>query len=258
MHALHDRPYLRGECGDHLRHVSYFLSAATRPAFWAGPRARAQPLQRGAAAAAGQHALLARPRRGEHARSPTATSASGRTPTTWPRSSAGCRSSSRPTRGCRARSAATSSTSPRWSGGASRRGRSSRCRRSPPNELDRRIAAAVVERIPDGATLQAGIGGITDALLGSLTRAPRPRHPHRAALRRAHRPRRPGCGHRHAQAAAPPQGRHDVRARHPAALRLPAREPGRRVAAGRLRQRSRARSPGSATSSPSTPPPRST
>ena len=32
MHVLHERAYLRGECGDHLRHVSYFLSAATRPA----------------------------------------------------------------------------------------------------------------------------------------------------------------------------------------------------------------------------------
>jgi acyl-CoA hydrolase len=36
MHALTERPYIRGECGDHLRHISYFLSAATRPSFWAG------------------------------------------------------------------------------------------------------------------------------------------------------------------------------------------------------------------------------
>jgi acyl-CoA hydrolase len=36
MHALHDRPYIRGELGDHLRHVSYFLSHVTRPAFRAG------------------------------------------------------------------------------------------------------------------------------------------------------------------------------------------------------------------------------
>jgi acyl-CoA hydrolase len=36
MHALHERQYLRGECGDHLRHVSYFLSAATRQAYWDG------------------------------------------------------------------------------------------------------------------------------------------------------------------------------------------------------------------------------
>lgn len=36
MHALEERPYIRGELGDRLRHVSYFLSAATRPAYWAG------------------------------------------------------------------------------------------------------------------------------------------------------------------------------------------------------------------------------
>jgi acyl-CoA hydrolase len=36
MHALQERPYIRGELGDHLRHVSYFLSGATRQAFWDG------------------------------------------------------------------------------------------------------------------------------------------------------------------------------------------------------------------------------
>jgi acyl-CoA hydrolase len=36
MHALHERPYMHGECGDHLRHVSYFLSEATRQAYWDG------------------------------------------------------------------------------------------------------------------------------------------------------------------------------------------------------------------------------
>jgi hypothetical protein len=33
MHALHERAYIRGELRDHLRHVSYFLSGATRQAF---------------------------------------------------------------------------------------------------------------------------------------------------------------------------------------------------------------------------------
>lgn len=36
MHALQERAYIRGEFPDHLRHVSYFLSAATRPAYWSG------------------------------------------------------------------------------------------------------------------------------------------------------------------------------------------------------------------------------
>ncbi len=33
MHALHDRPYLAGAYDDRLRHVSYFLSGVTRPHF---------------------------------------------------------------------------------------------------------------------------------------------------------------------------------------------------------------------------------
>ena len=36
MHALHDRPYMHGAYGDRLRHVSYFLSHITRPAYWEG------------------------------------------------------------------------------------------------------------------------------------------------------------------------------------------------------------------------------
>ncbi|QYG91940.1 acetyl-CoA hydrolase/transferase family protein [Iamia sp. SCSIO 61187] len=36
MHALHDRPYLHGAHGDRLTHVSYFLSHVTRPAYWDG------------------------------------------------------------------------------------------------------------------------------------------------------------------------------------------------------------------------------
>lgn len=36
MHALHDRPYLHGAHGDRMRHVSYFLSPVTRPAYWEG------------------------------------------------------------------------------------------------------------------------------------------------------------------------------------------------------------------------------
>ncbi|MGE0727655.1 MAG: acetyl-CoA hydrolase/transferase family protein [Acidimicrobiia bacterium] len=36
MHALHDRPYLHGAYGDRLRHNAYFLSPVTRPRFLAG------------------------------------------------------------------------------------------------------------------------------------------------------------------------------------------------------------------------------
>ncbi|WP_022929411.1 acetyl-CoA hydrolase/transferase family protein [Patulibacter americanus] len=36
MHALRPRLYIDGRCGDHLRHVSLFLSPATRAACWSG------------------------------------------------------------------------------------------------------------------------------------------------------------------------------------------------------------------------------
>ena len=36
MHALHERRYLAGEFGDRLKHISYFLSHVTRPHFAAG------------------------------------------------------------------------------------------------------------------------------------------------------------------------------------------------------------------------------
>ena len=36
MHAIQERAYIRGEFEDRLRHVSYFLSPATRAAYWAG------------------------------------------------------------------------------------------------------------------------------------------------------------------------------------------------------------------------------
>ncbi len=36
MHAVHDRPHLSGRFGDRMRHVSYFLSPVTRPYFRSG------------------------------------------------------------------------------------------------------------------------------------------------------------------------------------------------------------------------------
>jgi acyl-CoA hydrolase len=36
MHALHERRYHHGHCAGHLHHVSYFLSPATRSAYWEG------------------------------------------------------------------------------------------------------------------------------------------------------------------------------------------------------------------------------
>ena len=53
-----------------------------------------------------------------------------------------------------------------------------------PTEADERIAALLAERIPDGATIQTGIGAIPNAILAALPGPPRPRRPHRAHLRR--------------------------------------------------------------------------
>ena len=87
-------------------------------------------------------------------------------------------------RRCPARSAATRSTSARSPAGPRPTTRWSRCRRRRRRRLDRRIAALVAERIPDGATIQIGIGAIPNAILAAARRPSRPRHPHRADLRR--------------------------------------------------------------------------
>ena len=59
MHALYDRPYIHGAYAPRLRHVSYFLAAATREAYWNGRlRPRPQPFLRDPGAAALEHALL--------------------------------------------------------------------------------------------------------------------------------------------------------------------------------------------------------
>ena len=96
---------------------------------------------------------------------------------------------------CRVRSARTSSTSatPRLV-----RGRHARWSASPraPLDIDRRIAARIAERIPDGATLQVGIGAVPNAVLAELDGHRELGRPHETALRRRRRPGRVGRGHR--------------------------------------------------------------
>ena len=50
---------------------------------------------------------------------------------------------------------------------------------APIGDVERRIGAHVAELIPDGATLQLGIGAIPAATALALTGHSRPRHPHR-------------------------------------------------------------------------------
>ena len=71
-----------------------------------------------------------------------------------------------------------------------------------PDDVDRRIAGLVAERIPDGATHPGRHRLDPQRRARRARRPPRPRHPHRAALRRPHRPHRAGRRHRRPQASA--------------------------------------------------------
>ncbi len=139
---------------------------------------------------------------------------------------------------CRGRSDAIRCTCRRSSAGAAAIVRSSRFRRRQPGEADRRIAGFVAERIPNGATIQTGIGAIPNAIMAALRRPSRSRHPHRTALRRRRRTDRGRCRERGPQAAEPDQDRRHVRAGHRPAARVPAREHRRRVAHRAVRERS--------------------
>jgi acyl-CoA hydrolase len=168
MHALHERPYIHGAYGDRLRHVSYFLSGATRPAFWAGgcelvpnhfsemPRllevstrhpivlAAASPPDRAGYFSLGTNADYVAALIGKV---PFFLEVNARMPRTFGLNQIhasqllGYSEADRP----------LVEVSP-----------------AEPDERDRAIAASIVERIPDGATLQVGIGGIPNAVLDAL------------------------------------------------------------------------------------------
>ena len=168
MHALHDAVSAR-RCGDHLRHVSYFLSAVTRPAYWEGqidlvPNHFSEVPQLlrdstrcslvvAAASMPDAHGYFSLGTNAEYVasligRAPFFLEANPQMPRTFGLNQihvsqvVGWCESSRP----------LVEVPP-----------------VAPNERDLRIAAAVVEHIPDRATLQIGIGGIPNALLASLT-----------------------------------------------------------------------------------------
>jgi acyl-CoA hydrolase len=168
MHVLHDRAYVRGELGDHLRHVSYFLSAVTRPAFLARqcdlvPNhfsevpailrectkaslvvAAASPMDAHGYFSLGTNCDYVGPLVGK---APFYLEANARMPRTFGRNQihvsqvVGWTEVDRP------------------------------LVEVPParaSEADVAIAARVAERIPDGATLQVGIGAIPNAVMAAL------------------------------------------------------------------------------------------
>ncbi len=168
MHAIHERRYLAGEFGDRLKHLSYFLSHVTRKHFANGTiglipahfsevfalmRARtADPLVIAAASPPDRHGYFSLGVSADYT-----SSFIGRArfflevtedmPRTFGRNQlhvsqvAGWCRSDRP----------LVEVEPRE-----------------PDDLDRTIANYVAERIPNGATLQTGIGAIPNAIMGAL------------------------------------------------------------------------------------------
>ena len=168
MHALHDRPYLHGSMREHLLHVSYFLSAVTRAAFHERgcelvpnnfsevPRllrettrcsavlAAASPMDGDGYFSLGTNCDYVAPFIGKV---PFFLEVNAGMPRTFGRNQihisdvAGRVEVDRPL---------VSVPAP------------------VPGDVEARIAAFVAERIPDGATIQAGIGSIPTALLAGL------------------------------------------------------------------------------------------
>ena len=168
IHALHDRSYIHGTMREHLLHVSYFLSPVTRPAFHAGgcelvpnnfsevPRllrettrcslvvAAASPMDRHGYFSLGTNCDYAAPFVGK---APFFLEVNARMPRSFGRNQVhvsqivGWTEVDRPLVEHAAR---------------------------PAGDVERTIAGHVAERVPDGATLQAGIGAIPNALLERL------------------------------------------------------------------------------------------
>jgi acyl-CoA hydrolase len=168
MHALHERPYIHGAFGDRLRHISYFLSEATRAAFWAGgcdlvasnfsevpvllrERTRCSVVL-AAASPPDPHGYFTLGTNAEYSSSlighvPFFLEVNARMPRTFGLNQlhesqvVGWAAADRP----------LVEVPP-----------------AVPDDRDRRIAERIVERIPHRATLQVAIGGIPNAVLGLL------------------------------------------------------------------------------------------
>lgn len=173
MHALHDRRYLSGEFGSKMRHISYFLSHVTRPHFRAGSvglvpahfsevyqmmqhRASDQtgdPLVVAAASPPDRHGYFSLGVSADYVasfigRAPFFLEVTNDMPRTFGRNQihmsqvAGWCQTDRP------------------------------LIEVPPvagDDVDRAIADHVAERIPNGATIQTGIGAIPNAIMAALT-----------------------------------------------------------------------------------------
>ncbi len=168
MHAIHDRPYLRGDFGDRMRHVSYFLSHITRSYFATGKvdlvpahfsevfammRARTNdPLVVAAASPPDRHGYFSLGVSSDYTssfigRGRFFLEVTDDMPRTFGRNQI---HTSQVVGWCRSDRPLVD-IPPRQ-----------------PDELDRAIAGFVSERIPNGATIQTGIGAIPNAIMAAL------------------------------------------------------------------------------------------
>lgn len=168
MHALVERDYLDGRHGERLRHISYFLSKITRPHLYDGGidfipahfsevplllrRSCDRPLILAAASPPDRHGYFSLGVNADYVapflgRWPVVLEANNQMPRTFGRNSihvtqvAGWSLTDRP----------LIEVPP-----------------SQPDETDHRIAALIAERIPNRATIQAGIGAVPNAVLSAL------------------------------------------------------------------------------------------
>ena len=168
MHAIHDRPYLHGQYGDRLRHVSYFLSHVTRPCFHAGTidlvpnnfsemrailvESTTDPLVLAAASLPDRHGYFSLGVSADYVssfigRARFFLEANRRMPRTFGRNQIHISQ----ILGWTEVDYPLIEVPP-----------------SPVSDVDRRIAAFVAERIADGSTLQVGIGSIPNAIMSAL------------------------------------------------------------------------------------------
>ena len=237
MHALRERRYINGEFGDHLRHVSYFLAPASRKAYLAGKcdlmpnhfsevpdmlrRHTKCSLVIAAASPPNRHGYFSLGTNCDYTasligRAPFFLEANPQMPRTF---------------------GANQVHISQVVGWSQVDYPLVEAHAVVPTEKDHAIAALVAERIPDRATIQAGIGGMPNALLGDAQGPQGSRRAHRAALRRRDRPGRVRRGDRHPQDVPSRKDRRHPRLGVPTALRIPARELGGRFRPGRLGQR---------------------
>jgi acyl-CoA hydrolase len=168
MHALHDRPYLHGVHGDRLRHVAYFLSPVTRAAyarrhvdlvpanFSEVPlllRRLEDPLVLASVSPPDRHGYVSFGTNADYVSSMIGharffVEVNEQMPRTFGRNQLHL---SQVAGWCRADYPLVEAPP------------------IVPSAEDRRIGELVAERIPDGATIQTGIGGIPNAIMEFLT-----------------------------------------------------------------------------------------